>query len=420
MPDPITQTPTTPAQGAPATPAQTPTPSQGSQASGSGATAPEPKTFKAGDFSDLDTLGGSDDAAQGSPDPKASTKTGDTPAPKPGDQTHKPAGQGEDLDEDGVPKTFKTNKELRQWAVNQSKTARQAADTIKSLETKLKGLEGKPGREAEFEELQKKLTLVESRVNDYEQKLRFVDYRQSSEYIEKYEAPLNRAVSDAHKETEELEVLIPGEDGTFTTRPATKADFNKIYHMPLGEATKAAKEMFGDSASIVLGHRRDIKKLSDSAAGAIEEYKTKGATIEKERRTQTEAQQHQIEGAWKSANDDLVKKYPKWFSPEEGDKEGNDLLEKGYSMVDSAFGPERNKLTVQQRIAADAHIRNRAAAFGRMAYKNKKLSEQLAEKDKLIEQLRSGAPGGKPAGGAGGGGQNKKKTWEEAIDDLPE
>ncbi len=409
----------TPAPSTPAAPTTPSAPAAPAPGAGGSPTPPAPdaaKKFTPGNFDDIDHLAIGDDIPAKPAGDKAD------PAPAPDAKKDKPAptpGEPE-LDEEGVPKNFKTNKELRQWAVSKSQTAKQAADTVKALEAKIADLEKKPGREAEVEELNKKLKLVETRVSEYEQKIQFLDYRESDDYKNKYVVPFDEATAQAFNDIKELEVQVKDpQTEEITTRPGTKQDFIDIYNASLGQANRMANEMFGPSAMTVLQHRAKLKDLERKSNQALEDHKKNGAEIRKQQQQQQEAEMAAFNSTWEKVNNDITTKNPQWFKPKEGDEEGNKLLEKGYALVDAAMGPNRSSLTLQQRIVADANIRNRAAGFGRLAYMNKKLAEEVAAKDKIIEQLRASSPGGRPTTGSGEA-PSKKKTWEEAMDELPE
>lgn len=312
----------------------------------------------------------------------------------------------------------KTNKELRQWAITQNKSAKEAQQKADKLEARIKELEAVTGKTPQTAELEKQLATLNKKAEDYETRLRFADYRQSDEYKEKYERPIDTAIEKAHKFMEELRVEeTNGDTGEVTQRAATAQDFNRLYHLDRADAREAAKKMFGDDANEVLGYRAKVRELSEAAGEAIEKYKKEGKDLETQRTLKSKQELEGTAQMWRDVNEDLGKKYPQWFKPVEGDDEGNKALEKGYALVDSALGENRQKMTIQERIIADAHIRNRAAGFTRLAMVNKKLTTEIAELKKTIEKVRGSSPGGKPAAGGGEGAPKKNKTWEEDMDE---
>lgn len=96
------------------------------------------------------------------------------------------------------------------------------------------------------------------------------------------------------------------------------------------------------------------------------------------------AQRENLKRRWQESNEKLAKQYPDFFAPDENDPEGNEWLKKGYDHVDRVFNG--NGLTPEQRIEHEADIRNRAAGFGRLAYRLKKAE---ADKKALEEELAS-------------------------------
>lgn len=405
-----------------AAPAPAPAPAAKSEPSGGSPgyveKAPDAdRQFTPGKFDDLDTLG--DEPAAPAPKKESTepAKPGDDPAPKKESAAPEP-----ELDSDRVPKV-KTNKELRQWAIKQRDSAEETQKKADKLEARIKELEANTGKTPQTEEMTKQLASLNSKVEEYETKLRFSNYQQSEEYRDKYEQPISSAIESAHNFMEELRVeSTNSETGEVTSRKANAADFNRIYHLDRADAKKLSRELFGDDAADVMAHRAKIQELSKSAGEAMERYKKEGSEIEKQAALKSNGEREATGKMWREVNESLVKKHPQWFAPVEGDEEGNAALQKGYQLVDSALGENRSKLTMEQRIIADAHIRNRAAGFTRLVIHAKKLKAENAELQKTIEKMRGSGPGGRPSGGGGsGGGSGKAKTWEQDMDErFPE
>jgi hypothetical protein len=323
------------------------------------------------------------------------------------------------LDTDGVPK-FKVNKDLRKWAADQGKAAKENIAKAARLEARIAELEKTTGNTQETAKLTEQLASLNKKVEDYESQMRLTHYERSEEYKSKYQIPIEAAAKAAHREMAELEVeQVDSESGQKTYRPATPEDFNRIYALPLGEATRQAKALFGDAASVVLDHRREIRKLSEQADAAIKEYQTKGSELEKQSTVKTTQEREAAKAMWTTVNEDLAKKYPHWFAPDPNNPERNELLKKGFDFVDSIIGDNRGKLSLQERIIGDAHLRNRSAAFLPTAAENKKLKAELAERDKVIAELRGSGPGGRPGAGSGDQTPPTPRSWEEAMDADP-
>jgi hypothetical protein len=383
-------------------PAPAPSPAPPTKPSGQ---QPDPnRQFKPGNYDDLDALGD---------EPPPTPTPAPAPAPKPGITGPAPAPDPADAD---VP-AFKTNKELREWAKTRHSLAKEKEKKAAELEVKLVELEKKVGQNPQTEELSKRIATLNQQVEDYEAQMRVVNWRKSKDYRENFETKLNQYVEAAHREMGELDVSFTDEEGEVTTRQATPEDFNRIYNLPAKDARAQAKAMFGDAANDVLAHRRRIRELSEEVTRKEQEYEKQGAEQEKQRVAQQQTEAEAAQRMFRQVNEDLATKYPQWFKEADGDDEGNEMLRKGYALVDTALGPKRAELSLQDRIILDARIRNQAAGFMRQAHQLKKLKAQLAEKDKIIEELRGSGPGAPNGAGSGPvGGEPPPKNWEDGFE----
>jgi len=95
-----------------------------------------------------------------------------------------------------------------------------------------------------------------------------------------------------------------------------------------------------------------------------------------------------------------TEKYPQWFKAVDGDTEGNKLLERGYALADAGFGGELKdatgkvvELTPQQRVKLHAAIRNKAGAFDRMVYLQKKDRARIKELETQLKDYEGSEPG---------------------------
>ena len=163
--------------------------------------------------------------------------------------------------------------------------------------------------------------------------------------------------------------------GEGASRPLAAQDILELVNLPLGKAHELAQERFGDLAPEVMAHRKEIRKLFDEQAAALDDARKAGAEREK---TQTEKQQREygevskeIKETWSKANDEVTTdpNYGKFFTPVDGDEQGNQRLAKGFELADRAFSenPLAPGLTTEQRqaiVKRHAAVRNRCAAFG--------------------------------------------------------
>lgn len=380
---------------APATTTPTPAP----------ATAPEKSASDTFDtaFADLPPV--PEPAPPKAPDkpttPKAPEKGATAPAAKP----------EEFVEEDGVqvPKKYSniSNKDFRGWGLagyKKAKLLEQQVQELSALKQEYDQLKQQvPATTAEKQALAEQLEKVRKEYNDLNEEVKLFRYERSGEYKEKYEKPREEAVKRAFAEVKELMVETDDPNGEQDAdgnvkrieRPATWEDFEGIFKMPLGKATKEAKKMFGDAASIVLGHRQKIKDLAESAIQAVNQYKERAGEIEKEQHAKQVEEQNRIASTWTEVNQKLSAdpRAAEFWGEEKEDKEANAELAKGFAFADKRFSEDYESMTTQEKILLDAAIRHRVAGFSKMAFLNRKLRTENEQLKKDIAELRAGGPG---------------------------
>jgi len=286
---------------------------------------------------------------------------------------------------------------------------------IQSLRSKVKEYETANPEQAEV--LTKELESIKKRRDELESEIRFIRYEKSSEFQEKFAKPYEDAWAKAVAELSEL--TVTDEEGN--SRTATANDLMQLANMPLGEARRVAKEMFGDAADDVMAHRRSIRELSAAQNKALEDAKKLSGEREKELATKRQIEHQQTIKLWQTANEELAKKYPKWFSHVEDDPEGNSLLDKGLALADLHFigakdlTPEqvellpggfkdaiklRGGLSPKERVYLDALLRNKIASHGRIAAKLKSANARVKELETALAEFENSTP---PSGKAGEG-----------------
>jgi hypothetical protein len=360
------------------------------------------------------------------PEQASNPSDGKPTAPKPDARPDKPAAKPDakptvkaDESDDALPAAG-TPTQLRQFAQRQQQKAKKLATELEQLRSEVTKLKTQPADEKTV--ALEEMTKLQKRVEEQENLLRTVKYEQSTEYKEKYEKPYQTAYTRAIGELSELTVLVPNPDDPDnpTERPATRADFDEIYHAPLGKAARLANEKFGPAANIVLAHKQEIRRLGQAAMDAIEEHKGKGAEAEKTQAAQTQQQREAMKRMLSKAEEGFVAKNPQLYGERDDDPEGNELLSKGKAFANALYG-DRSNLSPQQKVMYDARARMWVSAFPRLQRDLKAIQSQLAERDKVIAELRSSAPG-KPAklGGAAPKGKDDYVPAMEALDALPE
>lgn len=350
-------------------------------------------------------------AAAAKPAPKAEPKA-DEPAPEPLGGEYEPPATGKPGD-------------IRGWSLRMGKRAKQAETELAQVRDRLKALETQGQNGSDSKLLAEQLASANKRLEEYENEVRLTKYERSQEYKEKWEAPYKKAVDRAYRDVGELLVTVREPNPNDPDHPiererqATKADFDSVFQQPLGQATKLARQLFGDAASMVLDHRARIRELQEGAYNAVEEYRTKGLEQEKQNDALTKQQQAYIETAWQKANESMKAKGAEYFDERPDDAEGNELLAKGMAHAELAFDNDAlSRYPLPQQIAIHARVRNWAGAFPRLRRDVIQLRAQLAEAQRDIEQLRGSGPG-KPAPGVDAQpSAGSKKSLMEAFDDV--
>src|SRR5207247_7918703 len=185
--------------------------------------------------------------------------------------------------------------------------------------------------------------------------------------------------------------------------------------MPLGEARKFANQLFGDAADDVMAHRRKVRELSDAQNKALAEAQKNSEAREKELKTQSLQQQHKIATLWQDENKAWKERFPRWFSEDPEDPDGNALLAKGYEMADAAFSRNGDK-SPEEMVKLHAELRNKAAAFPKLALHLKRARERIKELEATVAEYEKS----EPPGGEGGRSRVTKPgdPWTDAYSEL--
>lgn len=242
-----------------------------------------------------------------------------------------------------------------------------------------------------------------------QEELRYTQYLRSEDYTKKFQEPFRQGLADAYETIQELTIENP-DDGT--TRQATQKDFDALLELSRGDAIRRAKAQFGDLADEVMAHVRNLTDIKRRAARASEEYRQKGEEIDKERLAQQVQMRELQNKVWMQTNQDLPRKYPELFGEDPNDREGNEILSKGYMAVDKAHDAT---LPLEDRIARQAMIRHRAAALGRELYRRKRAESKVAELQAIIDEYESSKPG---LGASDGGKPPEKQDGDDPFAEI--
>lgn len=265
----------------------------------------------------------------------------------------------------------------------------------------------------------------ETRLNQVEEHLRYKDYEASREFQEQYHKPYLSTAETATQRAVQMKVT----DDNGSVRNLTPQEFWSIVHIDDADAAiNAAEKLFGEGsakANFVIERRNEILQAHQRAEMAKADFKK--TAKERAAKEQDEFNRLSLDRAaqFRKHMTDGMEKEPELFKPVEGDDEGNALLEKGYSLVDRVFkggAPDKEgeaPMAAEQMIAAHADIRNKAAAFPRLAHKYAAMKTRMAEMEQELADYRASGPeAGQVAGDKGKGGD--EESWETKLGRLAE
>jgi len=335
-------------------------------------------------------------------------------AAKPDDKGGKPAqpahAEFDEVEGVQVPR-FKSDKEFRGWGLNGYKKANAIQKEADTLKQKITELERRPSTSGpEQQQLTSRISALEKQLQEKEDQIRYHNYEGSQEYVAKYQKPFYDGMNAAHSDVLELLVSEPDTsqapvDGKYPTkeRQGTQSDFEEIYHLPLGPATKLAKEKFGDAYGIVLQHRNSVRNLAKNAVNALNEWKTTSKQRQEQEQQAATARSNQIESFWTQVNQKLSEdpRAKEWWGQETNDKEINEAIQRGLTMADQRFSDSYDKLSLQDQVILDAHIRQRVAGFYRRGVMISRIKAELDSIKERLAKYESGEPGKPAAGGEG-------------------
>lgn len=291
--------------------------------------------------------------------------------------------------------------------------------TIARLEARVKELETigpkDDGR------TQTELKALQDRNAELERHIAFVDYSRSRDFQTKYEQPYQQAWNEAVSEFKELVVTDEGGE----ERAATEHDLLRLANMKLSDMDRTAQEMFGASSSRAIGHIQNLKKLSNLRHKALQDAQERASELAKEMQAGSQAQDKELIGTWQAINKSLQERFPKAFTPEEGNDDDKAGHVRGFALADLLFVGERGltpeqiealpksfkdtvkagqPLSPTQRVQLHSLIRLKAANHDRQLVKIKTLNLRIQELEKELADYQKSEPGagrtspGKPVG----------------------
>jgi hypothetical protein len=279
------------------------------------------------------------------------------------------------------------------------------------------------GTRKEVEEATKSLKAemdsIRKNAEELDTEVRYLNYTRSGEYKQKYETPLREAWQTALGDIDGIRVT----DADGTERDASHHDIMAILNVPVAKAAIIAQETFGPAAPEIMAHRRRLLELTQARDKSIAEWKEKGAQREVERSKQVEGRQSRSRELFESQFSDYEKSHPQLFGREDGDDDGNKLLDESDRLirialkgegVDADMGYEDK---VDLITKAQAQVALRARAYGRERLRVIRLQQKVAELEKKVGKVRSSEPG--QGEGTSTATRIAPKSAEDAIDELP-
>lgn len=305
------------------------------------------------------------------------------------------------------------------------KTTKAERDTLKGEIEKLKGEQAtlrEQNKKAAAAEVQAEIEELRKQVADYDVKVRYLKYEESGEFKEKYQEPLKKAWENARRDLDGFKYT----DANGQEKEATVHDIAALMGMNATNAAITAKQVFGEAASEVLAHRRELIRLTEASENARQEYRQKGSQRAAEEARNAENAQKQAREYFDNHLGLLRKERAEFFGDDPNDPDGNGFIRKGDALVKKALLGEGipEGITPQERaeirIKAQAEVAARASAFGRERHRVLKLQEEnetLKQKIKAFEKSEpdTAAPTAKQS-------DVRKSPWEkarESLDQLP-
>lgn len=396
------EAPTAPASpettAAPKTPETTPPPDKGATPD-SKPTSPESAATGFNDaFSEIDKIISESQLKKPEPRRPAAKKT----EPKPQEPPPKePEPKPEEKSQEQPAKPEKTEdlakmqgSELRSKYSKLREDHKAAQAKLAETETRIKELESRAGDGSELKRIQERLEASEKLAASLSEKVKYLDYRESDEYKEKFYDPFIKAYASGQEKIASLKIVerIDGE-GEVVQQPrkASKEDFDAIMRIQDdAEAAELADRMFGPAAGVVLIQRDRVLELNNKRNEAIEEFKKTGLERMQRSADQNKVMREEAVATYKKSVEDGIEKYPHWFKADDGDEQGRASLEAGFKIADRAFSG--NFQSHKEQAEHHAAIRNMAGAFPYLNLKLNRALERVKELETELSEFKKSTP----------------------------
>ncbi|MGV1047667.1 MAG: hypothetical protein ACOYD4_03960 [Solirubrobacterales bacterium] len=302
------------------------------------------------------------------------------------------------------------------------KTIEQERDQLRTQVAELSKAKAEGADPKEIETLRKELetTKAELRESAYE---RSAEYRQ--QYVEKRTALYKEAVEEITALTVTVKGTDVNGDEVESERPATEADFRRLYFMSPRDQDKAIAEMFGPSAARVHAHLNELARNGREASVALQKAREDADGRSRKTQEQATLTQKNYEKAVKESAENLQTKWPQWFKvpPTEGENADKELAEAhtgGINLVQE-FKAKAGSLSVEDAAAYSAVIEARAGSWPKLVVELRRANEKIKAYEARLkgkEASDPGAGGGTKPAGEGAPEENDiegmAKAWDKA------
>lgn len=320
---------------------------------------------------------------------------------------------------------------------------------VQRLRSKVQEYESKPIQEGG--PLLEKLKAAEEKNKHLEERMAYLEYRETDDFQKNYQKPFNDAWYEASSTFQQLQVSERTPDGVdengdpkfkINRRPATDKDLLRLANMPLQDMYDEAERMFGKASVEVVGQLRDLRRLSAAKSKAEEEAQKKAVDWKNQssaqRAAEFQAKAKQLADTWEQVNKGLQEKFPKAFTVEENNADDKAGHTKGFALADLLFlGPQAltpeqieslpsnfrdslkasKPLTDVQKVQLHALARLKMANHDRQIVRLKKAQDRIKELETSLSEYEKSSPSAEKAGESDT--KASSKDWlEEAGDEL--
>lgn len=264
------------------------------------------------------------------------------------------------------------------------------------------------------------LEAANKRAKELDEQVKYTAFERSNEFKTQYQAPIAEAWNRTMGDLKGVKILDA--DGQETEQEATAQHVVQLCQMSGIQAAKQAKAWFGDAATEVLAHRRQIIELNQKKDAAIKEWNEKGSEITAAKEKEEAARQSEVDN---QLNSNLVKftgVIPGFKPPE--DSEALGFHKAGLATVALALKGEglppglTESQIMTRRVEAQAKMIAKSIAYGPIAHENMKLKAELEALKTQLDGYKKSTP--KPSADVAQPAAGHVQTAEDIIDSIKE